>query len=299
MMIKYILMPFLEGIIGYITNGIAIKMLFRPRKAVYLGHWKIPFTPGLIPQQKDRIARSIGDMASRLLLNGETLRASVLAPETLMDLRDKVTGFIGGLSYNTDTVEEFLGQHLGAEKVSAGADFLEDAVAELLSKKIAESDIGAVVVGRSIAQLKETLGIGLHAMLFTGEAMSQIESAIAARINDLIGKMAPDVIKEEVQKLGRDIRSARLCDVYSKYQDRIPWLVDRIVVLYEKELGDNLERITQAVDIGGIVCQKIAAFDAKELENLIFGIMNRELKAIVYLGALLGFLMGFINILFL
>lgn len=147
-------------------------------------------------------------MASRLLLNGETLRASVLAPETLMDLRDKVTGFIGGLSYNTDTVEEFLGQHLGAEKVSAGADFLEDAVAELLSKKIAESDIGAVVVGRSIAQLKETLGIGLHAMLFTGEAMSQIESAIAARINDLIGKMAPDVIKEEVQKLGRDIRSA-------------------------------------------------------------------------------------------
>ncbi len=53
------------------------------------------------------------------------------------------------------------------------------------------------------------------------------------------------------------------------------------------------------MDIGGIVCQKIAAFDAKELENLIFGIMNRELKAIVYLGALLGFLMGFINILFL
>lgn len=49
MMIKYILMPFLGGIIGYITNGIAIKMLFRPRKAVYLGHWKIPFTPGLIP----------------------------------------------------------------------------------------------------------------------------------------------------------------------------------------------------------------------------------------------------------
>ncbi len=244
MIIKYILMPFLGGIIGYIINGIAIKMLFRPRKAVYLGHWKVPFTPGLIPQQKDRIARSIGDMASRLLLNGETLRASMLAPETLMDLRDKVTGFIGGLSYNTDTVEEFLGQHLGAEKVSAGADFLEDAVAELLSKKIAESDIGAVVVGWSIAQLKETLGIGLHAMLFTGEAMSQIESAIAARVNDLIGKMAPAVIKEEVQKLGGDIRSARLCGVYSKYQDRIPWLVDRIVALYEKELGDNLERIT-------------------------------------------------------
>ena len=30
---------------------------------------------------------------------------------------------------------------------------------------------------------------------------------------------------------------------------------------------------------------------------MIFGIMKKELKAIVYLGALLGFMMGFINLL--
>lgn len=298
-MLRLIVAPLLGGVIGYITNDIAIKMLFRPRKAVYLGSWKVPFTPGLIPQQKDRIARSIGDVVSKQLLNAETLRASVLSPETVQKLREKVTELIGTFSYNTDTVEEFLGRHLGAEKVADGADALETAVAELLSRKIAQSDIGAAIVGKSVAQLKETLGTGLHAMLFTGEVMSQIESAIAAGVNDLIGRMAPDIVRGEVRKLGGEIRGARLCDLYRKYRDRIPWLADKIAAVYEKVLGDNLERLTQAVDIGGIVCQKIAAFDAVELENLIFGIMKRELKAIVYLGALLGFLMGFLNILFL
>ena len=34
-----------------------------------------------------------------------------------------------------------------------------------------------------------------------------------------------------------------------------------------------------------------------ELETVIFDIAKHELRAIVYLGALLGFLMGFINLL--
>ena len=44
---------------------------------------------------------------------------------------------------------------------------------------------------------------------------------------------------------------------------------------------------------------KIAAFDAAQLETLILGIMRRELRAIVWLGALLGLLMGSLNLLLL
>ena len=73
-MYKFIIAPILGGIIGYITNDLAIKMLFRPRKSIYIGKFHIPFTPGLIPQQKSRVAKSIGEMISSQLLNLETLR---------------------------------------------------------------------------------------------------------------------------------------------------------------------------------------------------------------------------------
>ncbi|MBU4541424.1 MAG: DUF445 family protein, partial [Firmicutes bacterium] len=49
--------PILGGIIGLITNGIAIRMLFRPLKAIRVFGLTLPFTPGLIPKEKERIAK--------------------------------------------------------------------------------------------------------------------------------------------------------------------------------------------------------------------------------------------------
>ena len=60
----------------------------------------------------------------------------------------------------------------------------------------------------------------------------------------------------------------------------------------------NLEKALGAVNISAIVIDKIEGLNAKELEDMVFGVMKRELRAIVYLGAALGFFMGFINILF-
>ena len=51
----YIVSPLMGGIIGYFTNWLAIKMLFRPHKKLYIGNLPIPFTPGLIPKERTRI----------------------------------------------------------------------------------------------------------------------------------------------------------------------------------------------------------------------------------------------------
>jgi uncharacterized membrane protein YheB (UPF0754 family) len=68
--------PVLGGVIGYFTNDIAIKMLFRPYRPFYLGKRRIPFTPGLIPSNQERLARRISD----------TIMGSLLTPEELQKL---------------------------------------------------------------------------------------------------------------------------------------------------------------------------------------------------------------------
>ncbi|MEM8546221.1 MAG: DUF445 family protein, partial [Cyanobacteria bacterium P01_H01_bin.119] len=68
--------PLVGGVIGYFTNDIAIKMLFRPYEAKYLGKWRIPFTPGLIPSNQGRLAQRIAD----------TIMGSLLTPEELQNL---------------------------------------------------------------------------------------------------------------------------------------------------------------------------------------------------------------------
>ncbi|MPQ42212.1 DUF445 family protein [Clostridium tarantellae] len=69
----YILGALIGGIIGYITNWLAIKMLFRPYKAKYFLGIKVPFTPGVIPKEKNRIAKSVGKTVGIHLLNKDTL----------------------------------------------------------------------------------------------------------------------------------------------------------------------------------------------------------------------------------
>ncbi len=68
--------PVVGGIIGYFTNDIAIRMLFRPYRAYYLGSKRVPFTPGLIPRNQERLAKRISD----------TIMGSLLTPEELQNL---------------------------------------------------------------------------------------------------------------------------------------------------------------------------------------------------------------------
>ncbi|MFN6460863.1 MAG: DUF445 domain-containing protein [Nostoc sp. DedVER02] len=72
----YMSPPVLGGIIGYFTNDIAIKMLFRPYQAIYIAGRRVPFTPGLIPRNQERLALNIS----------KTIMGSLLTPQELQNL---------------------------------------------------------------------------------------------------------------------------------------------------------------------------------------------------------------------
>ncbi|XPM56808.2 MAG: DUF445 domain-containing protein [Leptolyngbya sp. IPPAS B-1204] len=73
-------LPIVGGIIGYFTNDIAIKMLFRPYRAYYIAGRRLPFTPGLIPSNQERLAQRISD----------AIMGSLLTPEELQNLARKL-----------------------------------------------------------------------------------------------------------------------------------------------------------------------------------------------------------------
>jgi len=76
----YVAPPVAGAIIGYFTNDIAIKMLFRPYKAIYIGKRQLPFTPGLIPRNQERLAKRIAD----------TIMGSLLTPGELQTLAGRL-----------------------------------------------------------------------------------------------------------------------------------------------------------------------------------------------------------------
>ena len=74
---KFIVPILVGAAIGYTTNWIAIKMLFRPYYEKRFLGVHIPFTPGLIPKERGRIARSIGETVGSYLLTPEVVMKSL------------------------------------------------------------------------------------------------------------------------------------------------------------------------------------------------------------------------------
>ena len=83
MELSFLLGPLTGGVIDYFTNWLAIKMMFRPHKAKYIFGIKIPFTPGLMPKEKGRLAEAIGSSISENLINREVLEKNLLSEDML------------------------------------------------------------------------------------------------------------------------------------------------------------------------------------------------------------------------
>ena len=117
MELSYIIAPLLGGVIGYITNDIAIRMLFRPHKAKYVFGIHIPFTPGIIPKEKGRIAEAVGGVISENLMNKEVLERYLLSEDMIGKIRSAAEEFIATQQRNNETVAQFLGHFCQKKKL--------------------------------------------------------------------------------------------------------------------------------------------------------------------------------------
>lgn len=77
-MYYFILFPVLGGAIGWVTNYLAIKFLFRPRKPWRIGPLIIQ---GVIPRRRKDLAAAVGQMVATELLPQDQIAAAVSAPE--------------------------------------------------------------------------------------------------------------------------------------------------------------------------------------------------------------------------
>ncbi len=73
----YMAPPLVGAFIGYLTNRVAIRMLFRPLKGWYLGPLKIPMTPGVIPSKRHELAVNIGEMVGEHLVTGDEINRAL------------------------------------------------------------------------------------------------------------------------------------------------------------------------------------------------------------------------------
>ncbi|MED4928937.1 DUF445 family protein, partial [Bacillus smithii] len=101
-------MVIIGAVIGGITNAIAILMLFRPHRSLYIGKWHIPFTPGLIPKRRKEIAFQLGKMVSDHLVTPQSIQKKFQDPQFLQDMTSLVQQEAKRLFTSEKTIKEWM-----------------------------------------------------------------------------------------------------------------------------------------------------------------------------------------------
>lgn len=296
MNIQMITAPLIGGLIGLITNSLAIKMLFRPYRERKIAGIHVPFTPGLIPKEKPRIAHAIAKVITSYILDQETILAALASDSMKVAFEKKYDEKFDQWRGMEITFSELLKQYGFIDSVNAVEQNIADSIGSYLIEQCKQEEIARKLIESAFVNFKDHMNpimykMGKKALDAAQEAMiEQAESMIEEQGKDFVGNYVDGIYEDY---LGKSVSEAVLFLEY-----KIPDLKQRIWSQYTSLVQNKFGKFVSTLNVQGIIEQKINDYDFRELENMIMEISKKELNALVWLGGLLGMIMGFVNLLF-
>lgn len=246
-----------SGMIGFLTNWIAITMLFRPLiKRPILGQ-------GLIPAHKERIAYRLANAVADDLINPELINLKIRESQAIK-------------RYRKQTVN-----HL--QRVTSSEPFRKD-LKEWLMNYI-----------RSIVQdqeFKRSMSEQLLAELEDSMQDKILEKAVLKTYTFFRGQSLQQFISELLNRL--PVTAEKNIGYLDDYLDNLPSKIDANSDQIDEVITQVLNRLVNQLNVQKLVEENLRKYDEKKLEQMIRNASNEQLKTIQYLGALLGTIGGFI-----
>ncbi|MCC5432140.1 DUF445 domain-containing protein [Clostridium perfringens] len=199
----YIIGALIGAVIGYITNWLAIKMLFRPREAKYIFGMKLPFTPGLIPKEKSRIANKVGETVGTHLLNSDSLSKALKDDKIKAKFNEVAKEKINQVINSNSTLEESLKNTLGENYYALKGNMIDN-IAKTILESIQEEEFKNKVKFYIVDSIKERLNKNpekiidfINSNKFREVIINTLEEE---KTRDIIGK----ALLKEVKTLGKE-----------------------------------------------------------------------------------------------
>ena len=259
--LPYLFPPLLGALIGYITNYIAIRMLFRPLKAWRVLGFRLPLTPGIIPSKRDELASRMGEMVGSHLLTAEDVRSALEKPSFRRELKSAVNyklgsflerdlGALGSLVPNNyqkrfgDLVQtlrlkalDLIGEYLASETFDRQ---LRQYIVEK-REKILQRDLESFLTPEQYQALLSHLELRFTALLQSKETASLVQRFVDQRLERIL---------QSNQTL-RDLLPNDLIEVLLDQLDReVPPLLEKFGgLLYDPDFRERLSlKIRQGIN---------------------------------------------------
>ena len=291
---SYIIAPLVGSIIGYITNDLAIRMLFRPHTAMYVFGMHVPFTPGIIPKEKGRIAKAIGEVISENLMNQEVLEQYLLSDAMIGKSRFGVDEFIETQKGNEETLRQFIGHYLTEEEICGMATNINANLSGQIKSKLTDSAVGDRVAHMAMEHVLNSLsgedseelldqvigfprviGRGILSTILT-MLQDPAERMLSRNINEILKNNGEEIVSNLIGTELNSLLDTPVKTLLTGKDELLAKVSNKVEELYRMVITEHLPRILETLDISKIVTDRINEMDVAETEKLILQVMKRN-----------------------
>ncbi|GLB58777.1 DUF445 domain-containing protein [Cytobacillus sp. NCCP-133] len=302
--ITIFIMIIIGAVIGGFTNSLAIKMLFRPYKPIYIKNWRVPFTPGLIPKRRDELAAQMGKMVTDHLLTPESIQRKFLNEGFQKDMTGLVQKELVNMLDTEKTPEELLavlGIHNAQVKAEGKLNQFVEEKYEALKAKYRSRPLRDVISPEIIQKADAKLPIISSYILEKGaDYFSSIEGKMR------IQRMADDFVRERsgvlsnmlqmfmgninladkiqpeiVRFLKNEGTADLITTILKKEWDKVlNWEAERIEEQFEKEKLVNMIKnfVQKAVKLEGLFQKPFSELTSSFREKVIEEIAPKSVE---------------------
>jgi len=285
----------LAALVGYGTNWLAVKMLFRPHRAVRLWGRRVPFTPGMIPARRDEIVEAIADGVGQRLLTPEVIERELAGVDLVGPIERYVRQLVAELAEGPVIKETARRQVALAADSMAASPELQEALTRRIKPGLAAALGGAAAGGTWL--ITSLPG----ARLLPRKTVAAVAAGAAALLAD---RFCDDISARLTRGAADAVRRATADGmVDDAARDALQRLPDTLFdpdgtmrASLEQGLRDAIPEAARSVDIRAMVQRRLATFDVADLEALILSASRKHLRAITVVGGVLGALVGLLQV---
>ncbi len=281
--------PLVGAVIGLCTNYIAVLMLFHPKNEIKVFGHTLPFSPGAIPKEKRRIARSVGDIVAHDLLTKEDIEEKCLENEDMiisrcMKLLDK--------EVHESLVQVFKGEDNYQQLLHQS----KDKIVEYIMCRINSLDIEKLLMQECMEVVDQKIGDSAILRLMSGSVVASLSTPVSQQISNFLNGRAKEMLEEEIEMKWHEWETLSFQEALEALNFDQERIEREMRQFYRNLVHQMIPLILEKLNIQAVVEEKICEMSNDELEALALKAMKKEFTLIVYLGGLIGFLLGCIQL---
>lgn len=292
-MMHYIIPPLIGAVIGYFTNYIAVKMLFRPRREIRLFGRVLPFTPGAIPKNKPRLARAVGEVVENTFFNEASIcdrflseEATSRTVEQIIQAMDQPVSDMGAAAFGS------------IERYNHTIQRTTEIITSTLLQDLQRSSIVEEISGECIDKLSVQLKNTMFGMFVSDSLLESAKEMVQTEIQKEIDERGEEFLSQEIGSrlwMWSQDSPSELAFQAGYSDQQLRQILRRV---YEGIIRRGAPLLINKLQIAKMIEDQINAMSSEELEELVMTVMKNELSLIVNLGALIGLVLGMVNLLF-